>query len=45
MHAPESERAMHHADPEVGIEWPIEPSFETQKDDEAPGLVDVETDF
>ena len=45
MHAPESERAMHHADPEVGIEWPIEPSFVTQKDDEAPGIVDVEADF
>ena len=42
MHAPETERALHYADPDVGIEWPIEPSIVTQKDAEAPRLVDVE---
>ena len=45
MHAPETERALHYADPEVGIEWPIEPSIVTPKDEEAPRLADVEATF
>lgn len=45
MHAPETERALHYADPDVGIEWPIEPSFVTRKDEEAPRLADVEASF
>ena len=45
MHAPETERALHYADPDVGIEWPIEPSIVTQKDADAPSLGDVEARF
>ena len=45
MHAPETERALHYADPDVGIEWPIEPTIVTQKDADAPGLADVEAKF
>ncbi len=45
MHAPESEKALHYADPEVGIEWPVEPSVVTPKDAEAPALAGVEAVF
>ena len=45
MHAPDTERALHFADPDVGIEWPIEPSIVTQKDQDAPRLADVEATF
>lgn len=45
MHAPETERALHYADPDVAIAWPIEPSIVTQKDADAPRLADVEAKF
>lgn len=45
MHAPESERALHYADPDVGIEWPIEPTVVTDKDSAAPRLAQVDARF
>jgi dTDP-4-dehydrorhamnose 3,5-epimerase len=44
-HAPEAERAIHYADPSLGIEWPIEPSLVSPKDAVAPRLSEAEYDF
>lgn len=42
MHTPESERAIHFADPEIGIEWPMQPTIISQKDKDAPPLAQAE---
>lgn len=44
-HAPAYERALNFQCPKVGIEWPIEASFVTQKDLDAPMLDDVDANF
>jgi dTDP-4-dehydrorhamnose 3,5-epimerase len=44
-HAPDCERALNYACPKVGIAWPVEPTIITQKDADAPGLDDVDTNF
>ena len=44
-HVPEAERSLNYKDPEVAIEWPLEPSIVSQKDAEAPLLGDAEYDF
>lgn len=45
MHTPEAERSLHHADPKMGIEWPIEPSVVSAKDLAAPVLEQAEINF
>ncbi len=45
MHVPEAERALHFADPQVGIEWPMEPLLIAKKDAEAPLLERAEYNF
>ncbi len=45
MHTPEAERALSYRDPDVGIEWPLDPSVISGKDAEAPMLADVEANF
>lgn len=44
-HAPEAERAVHYADPEIGIAWPAEPTLVSAKDRAAPPLAEAEHDF
>lgn len=44
-HTPDCERALNYACPKVGIEWPITPTIITDKDANAPGLDDVDTNF
>jgi len=44
-HAPACERALNFACPKVGIAWPMAPAVITQKDADAPGLDDVDTNF
>lgn len=44
-YAPEAERALNYADPEVGIDWPIEPTVISEKDAAAPGLQKSEHNF
>jgi len=44
-HAPEAERALNYRDPEVAIEWPIEPTIISGKDAEAPMFADIAADF
>lgn len=44
-HAPAYERALNYACPKVGIQWPIEATIVTQKDQDAPMLDDVDTNF
>ena len=44
-HAPEAERSLNYADPQVAIEWPIEPTIISKKDADAPMLGSAETDF
>jgi len=44
-HAPDCERALHYACPKVGIQWPMAPTVITEKDEAAPGLDDVDTNF
>jgi dTDP-4-dehydrorhamnose 3,5-epimerase len=45
MHAPDAERAVSYKDPTIAIEWPLEPSVITQKDEDAPLLADAEANF
>jgi dTDP-4-dehydrorhamnose 3,5-epimerase len=45
IHAPESERAIHFADPTLGIDWPFQPTLVSAKDAEAPRLGASEYDF
>ncbi|MCB9770356.1 MAG: dTDP-4-dehydrorhamnose 3,5-epimerase [Candidatus Omnitrophica bacterium] len=44
-YAPDSERSVHYADPEIGIEWPMEPTGLSPKDEAAPLLRDAEFNF
>ena len=44
-HHPESERAIAYNDPEVGVEWPIEPTVVTEKDAAAPAFAEAEHNF
>ncbi|MBM4363987.1 MAG: dTDP-4-dehydrorhamnose 3,5-epimerase [Deltaproteobacteria bacterium] len=44
-HAPEAERAVHHADPAIGIAWPSTPRLVSPKDAAAPPLAEAEYDF
>lgn len=44
-HAPEFERALHHACPRIGIQWPEEPTLVSPKDAAAPGLDDADYNF
>ena len=47
LYSPEHDRAIHHADPAIGIDWPIDAaSFQTSaKDAAAPLLAQVQTGF
>jgi len=45
MHTPDAERSLSYKDPEIGIEWPIEVTIVTKRDEEAPGLRDAEHNF
>lgn len=44
-YAPEAERTIRYNDPEIGIDWPFEPSELSAKDLEAPALADAEFNF
>jgi len=44
-HCPDTERALNYKDPDVGIEWPIEPTVVTEKDANAPMLGDADYNF
>jgi dTDP-4-dehydrorhamnose 3,5-epimerase len=44
-HTPESERAIHFADPKLGIAWPEEPSLVAAKDAAAPAFAVAEYNF
>lgn len=45
IHTPESERAVHYADPKIGVKWPIEPSLVAPKDAAAPKLDAADFNF
>jgi len=45
VHTPEAERALHYADPTIGIEWPFEPTLVAAKDAAAPPLDRAEYNF
>lgn len=45
FHAPAFERSLNYADPEVGIEWPFEPTTVSQKDKDAPMLAGADYNF
>lgn len=45
IHTPEAERALSYKDPTTAIEWPIEPTVVSQKDEDAPFLGDAEANF
>jgi dTDP-4-dehydrorhamnose 3,5-epimerase len=45
IHTPEAERAIHYADPAIGIAWPIPPSVVSPKDAAAPPFETAEHDF
>ncbi len=44
-HNAEHERSLNYADPEVAIEWPLEPTIISKKDAAAPLLADAEYNF
>lgn len=44
-HAPETERALHHADPRIGIKWPEAPTVVSPKDAAAPPLERADFNF
>jgi dTDP-4-dehydrorhamnose 3,5-epimerase len=44
-HAPESERSIHHADPAIGIAWPMTATLCTAKDLAAPLLAAADYNF
>ncbi len=44
-HAPEAERSLSYNDPQVGIEWPLEPTIVSEKDAHAPPLQQAEYNF
>lgn len=45
VHVPEAERSLSYKDPEVAIEWPLEPTIVSDKDENAPSLGDAEYNF
>jgi dTDP-4-dehydrorhamnose 3,5-epimerase len=45
VHAPDSERSLSYKDPAVGIEWPLQPTIVSDKDEVAPLLADADTNF
>lgn len=45
FHAPESERSLNYADPQIGIAWPFAPVQLSQKDADAPMLADADYNF
>lgn len=45
LYHPESERSLLYNDPEIGIEWPTEPTIVSEKDAAAPSLADAEYNF
>jgi dTDP-4-dehydrorhamnose 3,5-epimerase len=45
IHTPEAERAVHFADPAIGIAWPFEPLHVSSKDAAAPQLARAEHNF
>jgi dTDP-4-dehydrorhamnose 3,5-epimerase len=45
IHAPEAERAVLYNDPDVAIDWPLEPAIISQKDKDAPRFKDAEYNF
>lgn len=45
IHAPEAERAILYNDPDVAIDWPLEPAIISQKDKDAPRFKDAEYNF
>jgi dTDP-4-dehydrorhamnose 3,5-epimerase len=44
-HAPETERAIHYADPAIGIVWPEKPTLVAPKDAAAPVLAAADYNF
>jgi len=44
-HCVEAERSLNYNDPDVGIEWPLQPSIVSTKDASAPMLEDAEYNF
>jgi dTDP-4-dehydrorhamnose 3,5-epimerase len=45
FHAPETERSLNYADPQLGIEWPFLPTHLSQKDADAPMLAAADYNF
>ena len=45
VHAPESERSLSYKCPKVAIKWPIPPAIISAKDEAAPMLDEVDTNF
>jgi len=45
IHTPEAERALLYSDPQIGIEWPIEPTLIAPKDRVAPTLENADYNF
>lgn len=45
MHSPENERALSYKDPAIGIEWQLEPTVISEKDENAPTLDGADYDF
>lgn len=44
-YAPEAERSLHYADPQLAIAWPITPTLISPKDAAAPNLANAEHNF
>ena len=44
-HTPEAERSIHHADPAIGIKWPMMAALTAPKDEAAPLLAAAEYNF
>jgi len=45
IHRPEAERAVHYADPTIGIRWALAPTLISPKDAKAPTLAAAEANF
>lgn len=45
FYAPQAERVIHYADPDVGIEWPAAPAHVNPRDEKAPTLDAAEHNF
>ena len=44
-YAPTAERAIHYACPKLGIEWPVKPDTVSDKDRDAPTLLEADHNF